>query len=443
MSELFPEASTDSPGLHLPPLADRMRPLSIDEVIGQSHLIGKEGPLRLFFETGDFPSMIFWGPPGVGKTTLALLIANYANYNFVRLSAIDSGVKDLRQVISNAERLLRNGRKSLLFIDEIHRFNKAQQDALLHAVESGIITLIGATTENPSFEVISALLSRCQVYRLQLLSDEEIRLVINRAIENDKYLKNLNVRIESWEFLLTVSAGDARSALNAIDLAIRYSAKSGSREVNIDAKLLQKALQQKTANYDKQGEAHYDTISAFIKSLRGSDPDAALFWLAKMLDAGEDPKFIARRMVVFASEDIGNADPFALSIAVSVFQAVDFIGMPECRINLAQGVTYLASCQKSNASYIAISRAEEDVKNGAPLTVPMHIRNAPTSLMKKEGYGAGYRYPHDFDGHFVEENYFPVGMEPKIYYEPGEFGREEFFRKRLRQIWSKRYRSEK
>ncbi len=419
------------------PLADRMRPRTIDDVVGQSHLIGEDGPLRNFFETGEFPSMIFWGPPGTGKTTLAYIIAEQSNFNFTRLSAVESGVKDVREVITKAQYLKKQGKKSLLFIDEIHRFNKGQQDAFLHAVEKGLITLIGATTENPSFEVNPALLSRCQVYRLQMLSDDDIRKVVNNAITKDEILSKSQIEIEDLDFLITISAGDARTALNAIELSLKLRKVSNEKFV-INRKVLEKALQQKTAQYDKKGESHYDTISAFIKSLRGSDPDAAMLWLAKMLDAGEDPKFIARRMVIFASEDIGNADTYALTLAVSVFQAVNLIGMPECRINLAQGVTYLASCPKSNASYMAIKHAEEDVQNGVPLSVPLHLRNAPTKLMKDEGYGLDYKYPHDFDNHFVEVNYFPEGMKEKAYYKPGDFGKEKQFKEWLGKIWKKR-----
>lgn len=437
MDELF---QNNAPKIDIKsPLADRIRPRTIDDIVGQEHLFGQEGPLRHFFESKDFSSIIFWGPPGVGKTTIAYLIADVADYYFVRLSAVESGVKDVRQVIENAKKLQRSGIRSLLFIDEIHRFNKSQQDALLHAVEKGIIILIGATTENPSFEVNSALLSRCQVYRLHSLSDENIRNLLERAINDDPVLKKINIKIKNWEFLLKVAGGDARTALNALELAIKISSSSNPDEYIIDRKLLEKALQQKTASYDKKGESHYDTISAFIKSMRGSDPDAAIFWLAKMLDAGEDPKFIARRMVIFASEDVGNADVYALTLAISVFKAVEMIGMPECRINLAQGVTYLASCPKSNASYLAIDHALGDIRKGANTSVPLHLRNAPTKLMKEEGYGRDYKYPHDFDGHFIDENYFPEGSKPKQYYKPGYFSKEKTFTERLKALWPKRF----
>jgi putative ATPase len=435
MNELFPTADKKQ-NPETQPLAERTRPKNIDDIAGQQHLIGTDGPLRSFFESGIFPSMLFWGPPGVGKTTFALMISDYADYNFIRISAVESGVKEMRTVIAKAKSLQSSGQKTLLFIDEIHRFNKSQQDALLHAVEKGIITLIGATTENPSFEVNAALLSRCQTYRLKILENDDILKLCKRALETDEILSNLDIKIKSWDFLLTVAGGDARTALNAIELAVKMS--SGKKEIVVDRPLLEKALQQKTAQYDKKGESHFDTISAFIKSLRGSDPDASLYWLAKMIDAGEDPKFIARRLVIFASEDVGNANPFALTLAVSVFQAVQLIGFPEARINLAQGVTYLASCPKSNASYAGINEAQEDVAKGFPVTVPLHLRNAPIKLMKDEGYGDNYKYPHSFEGHFVEENYFPDGMTPKSYYRPGDFGKEKEFKARLKALWKKR-----
>ena len=440
MDELF-NTNGNKKNTILSPLADRIRPKTIDDIVGQEHLIGEGCPLRLFFEARDFPSMIFWGPPGVGKTTFALLISDVAGYYFERLSAVESGVKDVRHVINTAKTLQSKGKRTLLFIDEIHRFNKAQQDALLHAVEKGIITLVGATTENPSFEVIPALISRCQVYRLQLLTDDNIRTLIERALKTDELLSKYDIEIDAWDFVFNISAGDARTALNSIDLAIKTIKKPKDTKIVITQNLLEKALQQRTAQYDKKGETHYDTISAFIKSLRGSDPDAALFWLAKMLDGGEDPRFIARRMVIFSSEDIGNADPFALTLAVSVFQAVEMIGMPECRLNLAQGVTYLASCSKSNASYIGLLKAQGEIKKGASLTVPMHLRNAPTDFMKDFGYGAGYQYPHDSEEHFVKEHYFPEGMEPRAFYLPGDFGKEKLFKERLKSLWEERYKN--
>lgn len=439
MEELFSEPKPVADIVYQP-LADRVRPRKIEDVVGQEHLLGEGAPLKMFFDERKFPSMIFWGPPGVGKTTFAYLISEYTDYQFERISAVEAGVKEVRQILAKAEMFQKKGRKTLLFIDEIHRFNKLQQDALLHAVEKGVVTLLGATTENPSFDVISALLSRCQVYRLQLLSNENLKKLIENALIKDEILNKYKIEIEGWEFLFAVSSGDARAALNSIELAFNLLPKKAGETIKITVDILQNALQQKTAYYDKLGETHYDTISAFIKSLRGSDPDAAIFWLAKMLSAGEDPRFIARRMVVFASEDIGNAEPFALSLAISVFHACELIGMPECRINLAQGATYLASCLKSNASYMAITKAMQDVEQGASLIVPLHLRNAPTKLMKEEGYSLGYKYPHDYPGHFIKEHYFPEGTEPKAYYKPTDTGREKAIKERLESYWADRYK---
>ena len=422
------------------PLAARMRPASVENVIGQRHLLGPGKPLRKCFEQKRFPSIIFWGPPGVGKTTLAQIIANSGNYNFVSMSAVESGVKEVRAVLATAEHSALTGERTLLFIDEIHRFNKNQQDALLHAVEKGIITLIGATTENPSFEVNSALLSRMQVYHLQLLNEEDIDQLLDNAITNDTILSKYKIEISpaNRKLIYDLTGGDARSALNALELC--FSMYIGENDsLSISEEMLENALQQKSAQYDKNGESHFDTISAFIKSMRGSDPDAAIYWLAKMLEAGEDPKFIARRMVIFASEDIGNADPMALILAVNVFKAVDVIGMPEARINLAQGVTYLATTPKSNASYIALESAMADIRHGSPQSVPLHLRNAPTKLMKAEGYHKGYKYPHDFPQHFLKENYFPIDMQAKAYYQPGDLGREKAFKEKLHSIWEERY----
>ncbi len=437
MDNLFLE---NEPQTHyLPPLAERMRPKNIDEVLGQTHLLGKNAPLRSFFESSNFPSMIFWGPPGVGKTTLAFLIADSGNYNFIRISAVEAGVKEVKDIIAKAKNLLSKGKKTLLFIDEIHRFNKAQQDYLLHAVEKGIITLIGATTENPSFEVIPALLSRCQVYKLNSLSNQDIIYVLQKALANDSVLTQHEIQIEDFEIFYALSGGDARVALNLLEISFMLASKDTGR-ITITKELVIKAAQQKSSKYDKHGDYHYDTISAFIKSLRGSDPDAALIWLAKMLEAGEDPLFIARRMIIFASEDVGNADPLALPLAVAVFHAVQSVGMPEAQINLAQGVTYLASTEKSNASYMGLMSALKAIKETPSLEVPLHLRNAPTRLMEQFGYGIGYKYPHDFPQHFVPENYFPIDFSPKPLYIPTEQGREKKLRERLFEIWKSRYR---
>lgn len=429
------------------PLAERLRPRTFDDVIGQQHLLGEGAPLRVFAQHGVFPSMILWGPPGTGKTTLALLIAKAANADIVRLSAVDAGVKDVREALQRAENRVRIGKSTLMFIDEIHRFNKNQQDALLHAVEQGIITLIGATTENPSFEVNSALLSRCRVYTLHSLSHEELSLLAIKAMETLAFETGRRISFDDevtcLGMLTRLSGGDARSLLNTLESAVTLSLGSISRDSTdmliLTQASIEAALQQKTPRYDKNGEGHYDTISAFIKTLRGSDPDAALFWLATMLEAGEDARFIARRMVIFASEDIGNAAHEALSVALAVFQAVDVIGMPEARINLAQGVTFLASCPKSNASYVGIERALADVRNGADTTVPLHLRNAPTKLMKQEGYGREYKYPHDFERHFVDARYFPDSTPERAYYEPTAMGREQAIKQRLETLRPERY----
>ncbi len=440
MNELFTNEKSEKEKLDdflSKPLAGRMRPKTLDEVVGQSHLIGDDGAVRKFLEQDFLPSIIFWGPPGTGKTTLANILAESLSYEIRKLSAIDSGVKELRKVIAEAELKKRKNKRTLLFIDEIHRFNKSQQDSLLHAVESGLITLIGATTENPSFEVNGALLSRCQVYILKPLTQKEITKIVENACKKDLLLCNYEIEIENIDFLIEVSGGDARSSLNALELAMKMKDEQEGSNIILSNKDFEKAIQQRTAKYDKNGENHYDTISAFIKSMRGSDPDAAIFYMSKMLIAGEDPKFIARRMVVFASEDIGNADPFALSLAVSVFDAVNLIGMPECRINLAHGVSYLASAPKSNASYLAIENACKDAKRGAGQDVPKHLRNAPTKLMKQEGYGKGYKYPHDYPNNFVDENYLPEDLKDKKYYNPTENGRESKIKARLDFFWNK------
>jgi len=441
MDELFKKENIGSEKV-LPPLAERMRPNRIEEVLGQDHLLGENGPLKKFFENKKFPSMIFWGPPGVGKTTIAYLIAKYGDYNFVRISAVEAGVKEVKEIINRASIRLSHGQQTLLFIDEIHRFNKAQQDYLLHSVEKGIITLVGATTENPSFEVIPALLSRCQVYKLNPLGRENIVRLINAALERDIELSKYNIRINDYDTFFILSGGDARVALNLLEIAFNLSDKSKD-EIIIDKETVYKASQQKTLKFDKKGDYHYDTISAFIKSLRGSDPDAALIWLAKMIDSGEDPLFIARRMIIFASEDVGNSDPLALPIAVSVYQAVQFVGMPEAQINLAQGATYLASCPKSNASYMGLISALEIVKNSPEIEVPLHLRNAPTRLMEQFGYGINYKYPHDYPEHFVDENYFPIGIDESLLYNPTDIGYEKRIKERLEKLWNKRYKKTK
>jgi len=419
-----------------PPLSFRVRPKIFDDFFGQEEIIGRGKPLRKIIEAGDVTSLIFWGPPGSGKTTLTYIIANEINANFERLSATASGVNDLRKVIKNAQYLLKNKNKStILFIDEIHRFNKAQQDVLLPWVERGTIILIGATTENPSFEIISPLLSRVKVYILKPLKAEDIIKIVKRAIKVDKKINELDVSIEdeAMDYLIRVSGGDARIALDTIEFAIKIV--KGDK-INITKDLLSSVLK-KTILYDKGGEEHYNLISAFIKSLRGSDPDAALYWMLRMLEGGEDPLFIVRRMVILASEDIGNADPTALQIAVSAKEAVQFIGMPEVGIVLSQVATYLASAPKSNAAYIAYSRAHKFVKENPDFPVPLHLRNAPTILMKEAGYGEEYKYPHKFPGHFIKENYFPEGIKKEEFYEPQDIGYEKKIKEKLKSLWKK------
>jgi putative ATPase len=414
------------------PLAERVRPATLDDLVGQEHLTGKEGVLRNAIAAGNVPSMILWGPPGVGKTTIANIIANQVKRPFKTISAVSAGVKDVREIINQA----RSRSKVILFIDEIHRFNKAQQDALLGAVEKGIITLIGATTENPSFEVNSALLSRCQVYVLKPLSEEGLISILDKAIENDPEYKKRKVVIKEKEALLKLSGGDARRLLNIFEL-VADSVKT--EKINITDKLVMDLAQQKVALYDKTGEQHYDIISAFIKSIRGSDPNAAVYWLARMIEGGEDVKFIARRLVILASEDIGNANPTAIVIATTCFQAVNVIGYPEARIILSQCATYLASSPKSNSAYVAIKDAQRVVQEKGDLSVPLHIRNAPTKFMKEQGYGEGYEYSHQYEQNFSNQEYMPDEISGLKFYDPGKNPREEELRKRLKALWGDKY----
>lgn len=414
------------------PLAERMRPSTLEELTGQEHLVGENGILKSTISSGRVPSMILWGPPGTGKTTLANIIANQVKLPFFTLSAISAGVKDVRDVIAK----VRPGSKSILFIDEIHRFNKSQQDALLGAVEKGTITLIGATTENPSFEVNSALLSRCQVYTLNPLTREDLDHILKQAMKQDPDLNRLDITIREKEALFNLSSGDARKLLNLFELAIK---SQEGKEVVLTDDIVINVAQRKTVLYDKQGEMHYDIISAFIKSIRGSDPNAAVYYLARMIEGGEDVKFIARRLVVLASEDIGNANPTALVMAVNAFQAVNLIGYPESRIILSQCVTYLASSPKSNASYEAINQAQAEVSRSGDLPVPLQIRNAPTKLMKDKGYGKGYKYAHAYPGNFAEMEFLPDDLTGRKFYDPGKNPREEELRKYLKSKWGSKY----
>ena len=422
----------------IPPLAERMRPEFLNDYVGQNHLVGKDAILRLAIENGNLPSLILWGPPGVGKTTLAFIISRQLNRPFFSLSAINSGVKDIREVIEKATRLKdENANLPILFIDEIHRFSKSQQDSLLGAVERGLVTLIGATTENPSFEVISALLSRSQVYVLQNLSENDLLELLNKALKNDPYLKEKKVTIKEHEALLRLSGGDARKLLNVLELVINAVNKP---EVMVTNELVLKHVQQNMAIYDKAGEQHYDIISAFIKSIRGSDPNAAVYWLARMIAGGEDPLFIARRLLILASEDIGNANPNALLLANNCFQAVNVIGFPESRIILSQTVTYLASSAKSNASYEAISKAQELVARTGDQSVPLHLRNAPTKLMKNIGYGKEYEYSHSHENNFSAQEYMPEKLSGTLLYDPGKNASEEKIRERLKMLWKGKYK---
>ena len=414
------------------PLAERLRPQTLDELTGQEHLTGKGSVLRTSIEHQKIPSMILWGPPGVGKTTIANIIAHNLQFPFYTLSAISAGVKDVREVIEKAKK----EQNSILFIDEIHRFNKGQQDALLGAVEKGTITLIGATTENPSFEVNSALLSRCQVYILKPLDKSSLIALMNHAIKEDKYLSTKNIELKETEALINLSGGDARRLLNLLELVIN---QAKDNDIEITDQMVMNAAQQKTALYDKKGEQHYDIISAFIKSMRGSDPNAAVYWLARMIEGGEEVKFIARRMVIFASEDIGNANPTALVLATNAFQAVNMIGYPESRIILSQCATYLASSAKSNASYEAIGKAQMLVKQHGDLPVPLPIRNAPTKLMKKLDYGKYYQYAHSFENNFAKMEFLPDKIKNTLIYNPGKNAREDELRRFLKARWEDKY----
>jgi putative ATPase len=445
------------------PLAERMRPRTLDEFVGQEQLLGTGRILRQLIERDRLPSAIFWGEPGSGKTTLARIIARMSDAELFELSAVSSGVGEVRKVIDAADTNRRLNRRTILFIDEIHRFNKAQQDALLHAVEDGTLTLIGATTENPSFEVISPLLSRCHVFRFQPLSPDDVSSLIDRALFTDPYLTNLKVELkpDARAALIQHSGGDARVALNGLEVASELRiAECGMRNVDlataeetapqkskirnpkseivIDVVLIERALMTRPGRYDKKGEYHYDTISAFIKSLRGSDPDAAVYWLARMLDAGEEPLFIARRMVILASEDVGNANPTALVLATACADAVKFIGLPEAQLTLAQTALYLASSPKSNSTLTALLSAKEDVAQNPDRPVPLHLRNAVTGLMKALNYGKGYQYAHDHDGGFAEQSQLPEELQERIYYHPSDRGAEKAIKERLEGWWGKR-----
>lgn len=420
------------------PLAERMRPTSLDDYIGQKHLVGEGAVLRRMIESGHVASFILWGPPGVGKTTLASIIAHQLQTPFYTLSAVTSGVKDVREIVEKAKsNRFFNSASPILFIDEIHRFSKSQQDSLLGAVEQGIITLIGATTENPSFEVIRPLLSRCQVYVLKSLGRDDLLELAHRAMEKDVVLRDLNIELRETEALLRFSGGDARKLLNIFDLLSESASKGDSLIITDD--LVTERLQQNPLAYDKDGEMHYDIISAFIKSIRGSDPDGALYWLARMIEGGEDPAFIARRLVISASEDIGLANPNALLLANAAFDTVMKIGWPEGRIPLAEATVYLATSPKSNSAYMGIGAALEEVRRSGNQPVPLHLRNAPTSLMKELGYSEGYKYAHDYEGNFVEQQFLPDALKDVRFWHPQQNPAENKLSERMRQLWGKRF----
>ena len=419
------------------PLAERLRPQTLDDFVGQQHLVGKGSVLRKMIDSGRIPSIILWGPPGVGKTTLANIISNVLEAPFYKLSAINSGVKDVREVIEKASsNRFFSTAAPILFIDEIHRFSKSQQDSLLHAVETGVVTLIGATTENPSFEVIRPLLSRCQVYVLRSMETTDLEDLLERALTKDLLLQQKQIEVKETTALFRFAGGDARKLLNIIDLVVEASADD---KIVIDDKLVSERLQENPVAYDKGGEMHYDIISAFIKSIRGSDPDAAIYWLARMVEGGEDPKFIARRLVISASEDIGLANPNALLLANACFDTLTKIGWPEGRIVLAQATVYLATSPKSNSTYLAINKAMAMVRETGNLPVPMHLRNAPTSLMKELDYGKNYKYAHDYDNNFVEDNFFPEGLQQNKFWEPQNNASENKIREWLKRLWKNRF----
>ncbi len=423
------------------PLADRMRPQNLNEYLGQKHLVGENAILRKAIESGNIPSFILWGPPGVGKTTLAKIIANQQNRPFYTLSAVHSGVKDVRETIQKAKKQqFFDSPNPILFIDEIHRFNKSQQDSLLGAVEQGTFILIGATTENPSFEVISPLLSRAQVYILKPLEKDDLIEIINKAITQDKYLKELDIEIKEYESLLRFSGGDARKLYNILELVINTEQAKSPGKITITNDVVVDILQENIATYDKNGEQHYDIISAFIKSIRGSDPNAAVYWLARMIEGGEDPKFIARRLLILASEDVGLANPNALLLANSCFDAVNKIGWPESRIILSEATIYLAISAKSNSAYQAIKDAQNLVRKEGDLPVPLHIRNAPTKLMKDIGYGKDYKYAHSYEGNFVQDNFMPEKLSNNIIYKPQNNSKEIEISERLKIQWKGKYK---